>query len=99
MKARIPLTRKERSRLEQEARAVCAKELEKQRDDLSRRLFKLMLYSLNEKFGFGEKRAKKALVAMTRLVEKSKDDEVFWEHVDRVVIDHLKIEFERDYTR
>lgn len=99
MKARIPLSREQRRRLEQEAVPVCAKEIERQRDDLTRRLFKLMLYSLHDEFGFGEKRAKKALAAMTNLSLKSDTDEVFWEHIDRVVIDHLKIDFKRDYTR
>lgn len=37
--------------------------------------------------------------AMTEIIEHSDTDEVFWEHIDRVVIDKLKLEFDkRDYT-
>ena len=36
---------------------------------------------------------------MTEIIEHSDTDEVFWEHIDRVVIDKLKLEFDRrDYT-
>jgi hypothetical protein len=30
------------------------------------------------------------------LSDKHKDDEVFWAHIDRVVIDQMGIEFERE---
>lgn len=50
-------------------------------------------------FGFGRDRCAKALKSMTEIVEHSDTDEVFWEHIDRVVIDKLKLEFDkRDYT-
>ena len=32
------------------------------------------------------------------LLEKEKTDEIFWEHLDRYVIDYLGIPFERDYS-
>lgn len=50
-------------------------------------------------FGFGRDRCAKALKSMTETIKHSDTDEVFWEHIDRVVIDKLKLEFDRrDYT-
>lgn len=42
---------------------------------------------------------KGTIKSMTEIIEHSDTDEVFWEHIDRVVIDKLKLEFDkRDYT-
>lgn len=35
---------------------------------------------------------------VTHIINHSNEDEVFWEHLDRQVIDTLKIPLERDYT-
>ena len=34
----------------------------------------------------------------TKMLEESSKDEVYWEHIDRVVVDKLGLPFERDYT-
>lgn len=58
-----------------------------------------IVFALYKDFGFGRDRCAKALKSMTEIIEHSDTDEVFWEHIDRVVIDKLKLEFEkRDYT-
>ena len=57
-----------------------------------------MMFVLNQNFGFGHDRLNKALKEMTEVIKHSSEDEVFWEHLDRVVIDQLKLPFQRDYT-
>lgn len=47
---------------------------------------------------FGHDRLVKALEEMTEVIKHSNEDEVFWEHLDRVVIDQLKLPFKHDYT-
>lgn len=44
-------------------------------------------------------RKAKGKFTLDEIIEHSDTDEVFWEHIDRVVIDKLKLEFgKRDYT-
>ena len=53
---------------------------------------------MNEKYGFGTKRLAALVDDFTAKLDESSKDEVFWEHIDKVVIDNLGIPFERDYT-
>lgn len=101
MRARIPP--KIPKQLKQEAERITKNAYEqireKENKDITRRVFKTMLYALYQDFGFGRDRCAKALKSMTEIIEHSDTDEVFWEHIDRVVIDKLKLEFDRrDYT-
>lgn len=101
MKARIPVklkkeTIKEAKRI---AHSEYRKIQEKEAKDITRRIFKTMLFALHNDFGFGRDRCAKALKSMTTIIEHSDEDEVFWEHIDRVVMDELKLSFDsRDYT-
>jgi hypothetical protein len=98
MKARIPLPKEMQKIVNQEAQKEGKKEFEKQSKDFTRRIFKLMCYVLYNKYHFND-RCKDVIVEINKLTEKANKDEVFWEHIDRVVIDYLKIPFDRDYTR
>lgn len=103
MKARIPLSKKQRKFLEEEAERYITqnveKELDREREALIRRLFKTMIAALHNEFGFGHDRALKAFKAFNEVISHSDTDEVYWEKIDRLVIDYLKIPFEkRDYT-
>ena len=101
MKARTPYfrTAKEKRMIRDEVmtewRKIEAEELRK----MAQRCLKIFLLVLHRDHGFGKKRANDFYKACGELLAGSQDDEVFWEHVDRVVIDYLGItEFERDYT-
>lgn len=101
MKARIPV--KLKKEVMAEINRLADREYQKVKDkeinDLTRRIFKTIVFALYKDFGFGRDRCVKALKSMTKIIEHSDTDEVFWEHIDRVVIDKLKLEFEkRDYT-
>ncbi len=101
MKARIPVKLKREAMAE--INRLADREYQKVKDkeiaDATRRIFKTMIFALYQDFGFGRDRCAKALKSMTEIIEHSDTDEVFWEHIDRVVIDKLKLEFDkRDYT-
>jgi len=101
MKARIPvkLKREAMAEINRLADREYQKVKDKEINDLTRRIFKIIVFALHKDFGFGRDRCAKALRSMTEIVEHSDTDEVFWEYIDRVVIDKLKLEFEkRDYT-
>ena len=69
------------------------------RREMAERCLKIFIAVLHEKYGFGEKRAKRFYAECGELLSKADTDEVFWEKIDRVVIDKLGIEdFTRDYT-
>lgn len=101
MKARIPvkLKREALAEINRLADREYQKVKDKETADITRRIFKTIIFALHQDFGFGRNRCAKALRSMTEIIEHSDTDEVFWEHIDRVVIDKLKLEFEkRDYT-
>jgi hypothetical protein len=101
LKARIPvkLKREAMAEINRLADREYQKVKDKEINDLTRRIFKTIVFALHKDFGFGRDRCAKALKSMTEIIEHSDTDEVFWEHIDRVVIDKLKLEFDkRDYT-
>lgn len=61
-----------------------------------RRFFKLMCVALHEQFGFGRVRLAQAIAAIEKLSIEHEWDEIFWNHIDRVVVDELKLNFERE---
>lgn len=61
-----------------------------------RRLFKLFGYVLHNEFGFGTNRLNKAFMEVTELLNEMSTDELFWEHLDHIIIDQLKLEFDRE---
>ena len=95
MKARIPnsakLTKKQLQAAESYSRQVVKTDQER----LLRRYFKLMCYVLNRNFGFGSKRCLAVINGISRLSAEHDQDEIFWEHLDRVVVDEMKLDFEK----
>lgn len=51
--------------------------------NMSRRLFKLVAVALNDLYGFGAERNLKLSQHVGSLIVENRDNEVFWEHVDR----------------
>lgn len=100
MKARVPvpLNSRQKKILHEEIVREYEKTVKRERDNMTRRIIKVILFVLHSEFGFGIGRCAKAFNAFTKAFEESDQDEVFWEHIDRVVIDKLGIRFERDYT-
>ena len=92
MKARLPLSREVIRRMDEYN--------QQESHNMTRRLLKVMAVSLNKHFGFGARRIWKVVQDMNGVVAERKNDPVFWEHVDKRVIDELKLRFEReDYKK
>lgn len=98
MKARVPAVSRLSNKQKACIREAAAMELQKQEEHRMRRMFKLMCISLHETYGFGHDRLYNVISSMDRLATEHDRDEVFWDHVDRVVIDELKMEFEKEAT-
>jgi len=60
-----------------------------------RRFFKLMCVALNQKFGFGHDRLAELLGEISSLSAEAEHDEIFWNHIDRV-IGELKLPFDKE---
>lgn len=103
MKARVPrISVKEKKKLKAEIKLEVDriwKEVEQEKEnDITRRVLKTIIYALNTEYGYGIKRISRLFNSFTKMLEESSKDEVYWEHIDRVVIDKLGLPFERDYT-
>lgn len=103
MKARIPkISGNDRKRLLSEVEIEVKKAWEKVEEektiDITRRVLKTIIYTLNTEYGYGIKRISRLFNSFTKMLDSSSKDEVYWEHIDRVVVDKLGLPFERDYT-
>lgn len=61
-----------------------------------RRMLKLTLVILNRIFGFGRERLAQFSTEFNELCKEAETDEVFWGHIDRIVIDELGVNMERE---
>lgn len=99
MKARIPpFTAAKKKAAIEELKREYQKIAAKERDDLTRRIIKTVIFVMHNEFGFGRERNERLFKRFTEVLEESDKDEIFWEHIDREVIDYLGFPFERDYT-
>jgi hypothetical protein len=92
MKAHIPasarLTRREKQIVREYDSSI--------QNENFRRYVKLSIVALREQFGFGHDRAADFLGTISRLADEAGKDEIFWEHIDEVVIGELKLQFPRE---
>ena len=61
-----------------------------------RRWMKLLCTALHTRYGFGVERLNGVISEISRLSDEQKSDPVFWAHVDKLLIDQLKIPFDRE---
>lgn len=100
MRAHIPLSGKLRKDALAEIKIEVAKEREKITEQIVRRTLKLVLFELRNSYGFGLERLNRVIKGVEDLTAKANEDEIFWEHIDRELIDRVGLNFaERDYTR
>ena len=83
MRCNTPLNRKMRNKIDVHAKQRVAEHYEKHGEEITRRIFKLFCVALHDVFGFGLQRLSKLLLAVSKLIEQSRKDEVFWFHIDR----------------
>lgn len=92
MKARLPMPIKQKAMIREEIR----RELDRQEQQRIRRVYKLLCVVLHELYGFGAGRLAAVLDRLSSLSAEHDTDEIFWEHIDRVVIRELGIPFEEE---
>lgn len=63
---------------------------------LMRRCFKTLAVALNEKYGFGHDRLIKLLDCSMDIAKLRNTDEIYWKHIDDVVIKQIGLEFDRE---
>ena len=91
MKSHIPASK----RLSHSARQAVAEYNDELQAETFRRWLKLTAAILHDKpFKFGHDRIAVFLSKINKLAETEQKDEIFWQHIDRVVIDELKLDFE-----
>lgn len=88
MKARIP---PKRALLPPDKELIRAY-VDQHQNNVTRRFLKLACAVLHTEFGFGTGRLGKFLAKLNRIT----DDDIIWWHVDKLLIDQLGIEFERE---
>jgi UDP-N-acetylglucosamine 2-epimerase len=98
MKAHIPLSGKMKKDALAEIKLQVARERDKVTEQIVRRTLKLVLVELYDEFSFGNVRLNRIMKGVEDLTAKANEDEIFWEHIDRQLIDQLGLKFERDYT-
>ena len=99
VKCRIPLPVREQRMIQDQVSLEWKKIQMRENRKMAERCLKIFLYVLARDYHFGKKRANEYYEKCGELLKQVDYDEVFWEHIDRVVIDQLEIkEFERDYT-
>lgn len=100
MNARIKLKNKLTSKQKADIEAYAREMHQNEAVNNARRLVKIFCVALNQRFGFGHDRLAVLLGEVDNLAELQKEDLVFWSHVDKKVIDHLKLPFEpEDYEK
>lgn len=100
MNARIKLKNKLSNKQRADIEAYVREVHQNEAVNNARRLVKIFCVALNQRFGFGHDRLAVLLGEVDNLAEKQKDDPVFWSHIDREVIEYLKLPFEpEDYEK
>ena len=94
MKARVPIQKKLPRKTLQEVEGYAKEVVDRYEQDCMRRFFKLACLALNQGFGFGTDRLQKFIVAAGE--HAGNQDEIFWWHVDQLLIDRLGLPFERE---
>lgn len=97
MKARISvLSKNQQKKALAEIDKMTDEVIEKKMAQVTRRLLKLVCHVLNEHFRFGKHRLSLVINEIGKLSTEHDDDELFYEHLDRIVIDYLGLPFERE---
>lgn len=63
---------------------------------LVRRCYKTFAVALHQKYGFGRNRLIKLMDELTDISKLRNIDDVFWKHLDDIIINEIKLDFERE---
>ena len=62
----------------------------------NRRMLKLACIALHRRYGFGRERLFAFIEEMSELSSGRTDDPVYWQHIDKLLIDTLKMEWDAE---
>lgn len=97
MKARLPaLSNNQKKKARAEIEKMADEVLSQKYEQAMRRFMKITCHVLNEHYGFGKHRLSVVCSEIGKLSSEHDNDELFFEHLDRVVIDYLKMNFPRE---
>lgn len=94
MKARIPPSRQ----MKREAYRLTMDYIEKERNKVMRRFFKLFMCVMHEEFGFGVRRLNRLVNRVNELTAQGENNPIFWKEIDHTVIDYMGIPFDYEKT-
>ena len=100
MKSRVPissrLNKKQIAEIQNMSHNLAQETLQSEQRNLIRRWFKLICVALHNTYGFSTSRLAVVIQEIDKLSAQAEKDEIFWDHVDRVVIDELKMAFDKE---
>ena len=100
MKTRISpinkLSKKEKEELSKYVSQLRYKMYQDEAQGLFRRFCKLTAVALNKKYGFGANRIKSVFDEITEVSKGRSNDEIFWRHIDKIVREELKLDFQME---
>lgn len=92
MKARIPPIKRLNKHEKLKLAEVADKYVRARQGRIVHRVMKGFCYVLNREFGFGHDRLERLIDEVENLVNEHEVDELFWEHLDKVIIDELRLD-------
>ena len=100
MKARIRLQDRISNGRKADIKAYAKQVAQKENSDNARRFLKIVCVVLHNHFGFGRERLLKVMTEIGKLSNERDNDEIFWSHIDKVIIEQLNIPLqEEDYVK
>ena len=96
MKSRLSLNNRLSNKQKADIKEYCSNEMLRQQKEHTRRMIKLFCCALHDEFDFGKTRCGKIVNKINELANEHTTDEVFWYHVDSLVIDYLELDFSRE---
>lgn len=94
MKARVPIQKKLPRKTLLEVEGYAKEVVDRYEQDCMRRFFKIACLTLNKEFGFGKSKLTRFIIDAGE--KSSEKDEIFWWHLDQLLIDKMGIPFERE---
>ena len=92
----INMSTKEKKELNEYMAQRAKKIYDEEATGLVRRCYKTFAVALHQKYGFGRNRLIKLMDELTDISKLRDIDDVFWKHLDDIIINEIKLDFERE---
>lgn len=92
----INMSTKEKKELNEYMAQRAKKIYDEEATGLVRRCYKTFAVALHQKYGFGRNRLLKLMEELSDISKLRDIDDVFWKHLDDIIINEIKLDFERE---